>query len=115
MEQTNSEGTKPSQNSNQEQSQEQGHTPGGNYQQPEAPRQNMNDYSVSVGEWIVTLIIAAVPLVNIIMLFVWGFGDNTKKSKANWAKAMLIFIAIGIVLWLIIALVVGSAFLASGF
>jgi len=54
--------------------------------------------SVSVGEWIVTYLIMCVPLVNLIMLFVWAFGSGTKSSKANWAKASLIFMAIGIVL-----------------
>ena len=32
------------------------------------------------------------------MLFVWGFGSNTQPSKANWAKAALIMMGIGIVL-----------------
>lgn len=115
MEQTNSEGNTPSQNSNQEQAQGQSQSPGGNYQQPEQYRQNTEHYPVSVGEWIVTMILAAIPLVNLIMLFVWGFGDNTKVSKANWAKATLIFIAIAIVIWLIVAIAIGSAFFASGF
>ena len=47
---------------------------------------------VSVGEWIITFIIFSIPIVGFIMLFVWGFGDNTKPSKRNWARAMLISI-----------------------
>ena len=35
-------------------------------QQPVAP-------VMSVGEWMLTLLILALPLVNIIMLFVWAF------------------------------------------
>ena len=53
---------------------------------------------ISVGEWVITTIIIAIPIVGFIMLFVWGFGSNTQPSKANWAKATLIMIGISIVL-----------------
>ena len=53
---------------------------------------------ISVGEWVITIIIIAIPIVGFIMLFVWGFGSNTQPSKANWAKAALIMIGISIVL-----------------
>ena len=53
---------------------------------------------MSVGEWVVTTIILAIPIVGFIMLFVWGFGSNTQPSKANWAKAALIMIGISIVM-----------------
>ena len=54
--------------------------------------------SVTLGNWILTMIIMCIPLVNIIMLFVWAFSKGSNPSKANWAKANLIFIAVGIVL-----------------
>ena len=53
---------------------------------------------ISVGEWVITTIILAIPIIGFIMLFVWGFGSNTQPSKANWAKATLIMIGISIVL-----------------
>ena len=53
---------------------------------------------ISMGEWIITTIILAIPIVGFIMLFVWGFGSNTQPSKANWAKATLIMIGISIIL-----------------
>ncbi|MDQ1350299.1 MAG: hypothetical protein QG657_600 [Acidobacteriota bacterium] len=67
----------------------------------------MNDQTtqvnhVSLGEWMITMLIAAIPLVNIIMLFVWGFGSNTNPSKANWAKATLIWCVIAIVLYFLV-------------
>ena len=60
----------------------------------ESPQYN----PISVGEWVITTIILAIPIVGFIMLFVWGFGSNTQPSKANWAKATLIMIGISIVL-----------------
>jgi len=57
---------------------------------------------VSFGEWFATIFLAAIPLVNIILLFVWAFGSNTKTSKANWAKASLVWAAIAITFYLIV-------------
>lgn len=61
---------------------------------------------VTLGEWMVTLLISAIPIVNIIMFFVWAFGANTKYSKANWAKATLIWIAIGIVFYIVVIVMI---------
>ena len=56
---------------------------------------------LTVGDWIITSIILAIPIVGFVMLFVWGFGSNTQPSKANWAKASLIMIGISIVIALL--------------
>lgn len=79
----------------------------GYYQPPvvQKPQEEM-----TLGNWMVTLLLAAIPCVNLIMLFVWGFGSNTPRSKANWARATLIFTAIGIVLLIIYMVVMGVAF-----
>ncbi len=67
--------------------------------QPVRPMQPVNQ-SVSVGEWILTTFLLMIPCVGLILLFVWAFGDtkDTKPSKSNYAKAMLIWYAISIVL-----------------
>ena len=53
---------------------------------------------IKTGEWIVILLITSIPIVNIVMLFVWAFGSDTNPNKANWAKATLIWIAIILVI-----------------
>jgi len=58
----------------------------------------INDEVVSYKEWLITLLIMMIPVVNIVMMFVWAFGDETKKSKSNYFKAALTMAAIGIVL-----------------
>ena len=68
-----------------------------------------NDETISVGGWIITLIVLAIPLVNIIMLFVWGFSAGTPASKQNFCRAYLILLAIAIVLWIIFAVMFGAA------
>ena len=69
---------------------------------------------VSVGDWIITFIITAIPLVGLIMLFVWAFGDGTNPSKRNWARAYLILGLIAFVL-VIIFFILFYSFLANTF
>ena len=45
---------------------------------------------VSFGDWMLTMLLLVIPIVNIVMLFVWAFGSNTNPSKSNWAKASLL-------------------------
>jgi len=54
---------------------------------------------MSVGEWLITMLIMIIPIVNIVMLFIWGFGSPDKRR--NYARASLIWMAISIVLVII--------------
>ena len=67
---------------------------------------------VRVGEWVVTILLLAIPIVNLVMVFVWSFGGGTNPSKANFAKASLIWMAIGIVLSIIFYATFGAAMFA---
>lgn len=67
---------------------------------------------ISVGDWMITLLVSAIPIVNIIMLFVWAFGSNTNLNKSNWAKAALIWILIVIVLWVLLIVLFGASFMS---
>ncbi len=64
-----------------------------------------NDDPVRVGEWIGVFFLSMIPIINIIMLLVWAFG-NTKPSKSNYAKAVLIMMVIGLVLSVVFGLFV---------
>jgi len=63
---------------------------------------------MSVGEWVLTIFILALPLVGLIMLFVWAFGNDQYKSRQNFAKASLIWLLIVVGLYLIIILAFSS-------
>ena len=65
---------------------------------------------VTLGEWIITIIITAIPLVGLIMLFVWAFGDGTNPSKKTWAQAYLIMILVGIILAILFFGIIVSLF-----
>ena len=63
--------------------------------------------TMSVGDWMITYLITAIPLINIVMLFVWAFGDSPNKTRGNWAKANLIWVAIIMALYLFFFLILG--------
>ena len=63
---------------------------------------------MSIGDWIITFIITAIPLVGFIMLFVWAFGDGTNQSKKTWAQAYLILMVVVIILMIIFFTVFAS-------
>ncbi len=64
---------------------------------------------LSVGDWVITLLITFIPIVNVIMYLVWAFSDSTNHSKRNFAKAALIWMAIGIVIYIILIMIMGVA------
>lgn len=82
------------------------------YSQQPVYQAPVNDEIVSVGDWMLTMLILCVPCVNIIMLFVWAFSSGTPKSKSNFFKAYLIFAAIGLGIGLLISIVAGGAVFA---
>ena len=69
---------------------------------------------MTIGDWLITLIITYIPFVGLIMLFVWAFGDGAHPSKKTWAQAVLIMVAISIVLAIIffglLASIIGGFF-----
>jgi len=66
--------------------------------------QDTTQSTQSVGQWMLTLFITFIPLLNIIMLAVWAFGSSTHPEKANWAKAMLYWFLIFIGFSILMAL-----------
>ena len=51
---------------------------------------------MTLGEWMIIMLLMAIPIVNIILLLVWAFSGETNPSKSNFAKAALIWTAIWI-------------------
>lgn len=91
------------------------------YQQPYQPQQpyqqqpyQMGDSEleepVTFADWMVSMLLMYIPCVNIIMIFVWAFGSNTKKSKSNYFKAMLVWTAIAFVLIIVLSVAFGASF-----
>lgn len=89
----------------------------GSYQQPTVQEQLQYPYQsnqeleepITMGEWMIALLIMMIPCANIIMAFVWAFSDKEKKSKSNFFKAQLIFIGIYFVLIILIFIILGAS------
>lgn len=64
---------------------------------------------VTFGEWMITMLVMMIPCVNIVMMFVWAFG-NGKKSKSNYFKAALVWALIGIVISILFMVIFGATF-----
>ena len=86
-----------------------------NYQQPynqnyQQSYQGDSDLEepVTFGDWMLTMIVMMIPCVNLIMMFVWAFGSGTKKSKANYFKAMLVWTLIWFVLSMVMMIGLGA-------
>ena len=98
-----------------------------NYQEQNVNQENVNQTNVnpvynndnqnleepvSLGEWLVSLLLLMIPCANIVLMFVWAFGKG-KESKRNFFKAYLIYYAITIVLvlilWVVMFAIIGSA------
>ena len=74
----------------------------------------MNEHKIpSVGDWMITLLILSVPLVNFIVLLYWAFSSDTNPIKANFAEAALVWVLIIIVLWVLFLGTLIGAFVAA--
>lgn len=68
-----------------------------------------NEPPMTLGNWMITILLTAIPCVGLIMLLVWGFGANATTTKKNYARAMLIYMVIVIVFYVILFAVLGAA------
>ena len=66
---------------------------------------------MTVGDWLLTYLIMIVPIVNIVMIFIWAFSSNTNVHRSTWAKASLIVLAILFTLYILVFVIIsGNSF-----
>lgn len=75
------------------------------YTQNYTPPQQEVSPTVKIGEWLITMILCAIPFVNVIMLLIWAFSAGTAPSKKNWARANLIYVVACMVFLLFFTLI----------
>ena len=61
---------------------------------------------MTLGDWMLTLLLLYLPIVNLVMLIIWSVDSKTSTAKKHFAWATLIFMAIGIVLSIIFSSIV---------
>ncbi len=70
-------------------------------QQPQVPMAPI----MTMKDWIITLLIMMIPLINIIMMFVWAFGEGNPNRK-NYFKATLLIAVIILGLYLVFGVII---------
>lgn len=68
---------------------------------------------LTIKDWLITLLILSIPTVNLIMLFVWGFGTDVNPSKKTFCQASLLYTVIVTVLSIILMALFGAAFASA--
>lgn len=58
---------------------------------------------MTLGDWMLTLFLLAIPFVNFVLVLVWAFGGGGKASRKTFCQAYL--------LWMLIIFFVGIAFI----
>ncbi len=52
--------------------------------------QYFDNDTITLGQWITTYLLMCIPIVGIVMLFVWAFSNGVNPSKKTWAQCVLI-------------------------
>lgn len=74
------------------------------YSQYTRPQQSQMDMSpLSMGEWLLTILIGMVPCVGLVVYCVWAFGSSGNLNRRNYCRAYLIIQVISLVLVFIFA------------
>lgn len=62
---------------------------------------------MSVGDWFFTILILAIPFVNIIMYIVWAMGGTSNVNRRNFCRASILWFSIIFGFVILIQLFVG--------
>ena len=68
---------------------------------------------MSATDWLLTIFLEGLPLIGLVFLLIWSFGDNQPQERATYAKATLIWTLIGLGIAAFFFIIFGSAMLAA--
>ena len=68
-------------------------------------RYSSDSNPMSVGDWFITILVLAIPIVGLIMYLVWAFGGSGNVNRKNYCIAMLIWCVIGLALAFVLGMV----------
>ncbi len=64
-----------------------------------------NNSPMTTKEWLKIILLMFIPIVDIILLFVWSFGSKKNENIRTFSKATLIMLAIIIIIRILISLI----------
>ena len=68
---------------------------------------------MTVGDWLITMILLGIPLVGLVMLLYWSLSSTGNLNRRNYCLATLVIVAVVLLLFIIFALFGGLAMLMS--
>lgn len=77
---------------------------------PGLPSDQFNREPLTTGQFMIMFLLQMIPIVGIVMLFIWAFGDGN-VNKRSYARAVLLYMAIAtalMMLFFVLAVIVGA-------
>ena len=62
---------------------------------------NLEYKPITVGNWLITFVLLAIPFVNVVMLLVWALGATTHPSKKTFALANFVILGFTIPIYIL--------------
>ena len=59
---------------------------------------------LTFGDWMVTILIMAIPVVNLVAIIYWAASGSTNVSKQNYARASIVWFFVGLVIALVLSM-----------
>jgi len=72
------------------------------------PSQAGQNAVISTVEWFGTLIVLIIPILGIVLYFVWAFGTGGNLNRRNYCRAALIMMAISLALGILFSVAIGG-------
>ncbi|GFI43256.1 MAG: hypothetical protein HFG82_07395 [Dorea sp.] len=69
---------------------------------------------MTMGDWLLTLLVAMIPCFGIIIYFVWAFSKTTNINRRNFCRAQLVIIGVVLVIYIIFFMLFGSMLFSMG-
>lgn len=63
------------------------------------------EQSLTFGDWMMTILIMAIPLVNVVAIIYWAASSSTNINKQNYARASIAWFFIGLVIFFFLSLI----------
>lgn len=74
----------------------------------ESIKVNINEQPMTMGQWLVTILVACIPIAGFVLLIIWATGHDVNRSKKTFCQAYLILMGIGTLLYFAILIPIFS-------
>ncbi|MCB2293251.1 hypothetical protein LGK95_06930 [Clostridium algoriphilum] len=75
---------------------------------------DINNQAMTLKDWIITYLLLLIPIANIVLMFVWAFGQDVNQSKKTFFQAQLIILAVVLVLYILFFGAIIGAMMGTG-